>query len=65
MRLACEAVDLSITDESSLCLFKSTWKSIEIQTNLDQRLLIDTNHWSAQVNQSLSRNERETFFLGD
>lgn len=58
MRLACEYVDLSIIDNSELdqpglCLFKSTWKTIEIQTDLNQRLLINSNHWSSQLNHSL------------
>lgn len=62
MRLACEYVDLSIVDnlevdQRDLCLLKSTWKTIEIQTDLDQRLLINSNHWSSQFNHSLYRNE--------
>jgi hypothetical protein len=47
-----EYVELSIIDNSSLLLLKSTWNSIEIQTNLDQRLLVNTNHWSIEVNHS-------------
>lgn len=57
MHLACEYVDLSIVDDSSLCLLKSTWKSIEIQTNLEQRLLVNANHWSVQLNHSMLRKE--------
>ena len=45
-----EYIELSIADNrdesDTLLLFKSTWNSIEIQTNLDQRLLINSSNWS-------------------
>lgn len=54
-----EHVELTITDplltdnsSSSLILLKSTWNSIEIQTNLNQRLLINTTHWSLEFDHS-------------
>jgi hypothetical protein len=52
MWINCEHVELSITDTSSLLLLKSTWNSIEIQTNLDQRLLINTSHWTIEFDHS-------------
>ena len=60
MWINCEYVALSIydniqvfsTDNLSQLLFKSTWNSIEIQIDFDQRLLINTNHWSIEFNQS-------------
>lgn len=45
-------IDQFSTDNSSLLLLKSTWNSIEIQTNLDQRLLINTSHWSLEIDHS-------------
>jgi len=50
-----EYVELSIidnTNNSSLLLLKSIWNNIEIQTNLDQRLLVNTSHWSIEFNHS-------------
>lgn len=54
-----EHVELTITDplitdnfSSSSILLKSTWNSIEIQTNLNQRLLINTTHWSLEFDHS-------------
>jgi len=64
MRINCEYVDLSIADNSEqfstdnsslLFLLKSTWNSIEIQTNLDQRLIINANHWSFEFHHSSSK----------
>jgi hypothetical protein len=60
MWINCEYVNLSIidqteqfiTDNSPLLLLKSTWNHIEIQTNLDQRLLINTSHWSIEFDHS-------------
>jgi hypothetical protein len=58
MWINCEYVELSIIDNTeqfytdNLSLLKSTWNSIEIQTNLDQRLLINTSHWSIEFDHS-------------
>ncbi len=52
MQINCEYVDLWVMDNSSLLLLKSTWNNIEIQTNLDQRLLINANHWSFEIDHS-------------
>jgi hypothetical protein len=75
MSINCEHVELSITDKteqlysdtSSLLLLKSTWNSIEIQTNLDQRLLINTSHWTiefdhSQYSISKERNSLQTMY---
>jgi len=67
MWINCEDVELSITDTSSLLLLKSTWNSIEIQTNLDQRLLINTSHWTiefdhSQYSISKERNTLQTMY---
>ncbi|CAF1319950.1 unnamed protein product [Adineta steineri] len=53
----CEYVELSFAEKtekinndiSPELLLKSTWNNIELQTNLEQRLLIDTNHWSITI----------------
>lgn len=57
MWINCEYVELSITDQSypdtsSSLLLKSTWNTIEIHTNLHQRLLINTTHWSNKFDHS-------------
>jgi len=58
MWINCEYVELSIIDNTeqfytdNLSLLKSTWNSIEIQTNLNQRLLINTSHWSIEFDHS-------------
>jgi hypothetical protein len=74
MRINCEYVDLSIADNSEqfstdnsslLFLLKSTWNSIEIQTNLDQRLLINANHWSFEFNHSSLKSKKFLINLFD
>ncbi|UJR27464.1 hypothetical protein I4U23_008751 [Adineta vaga] len=53
MRINCEGVEFIFTDIPSIILFKSTWNSIEIQTDLNQRLLINTTHWLIEFNNNL------------
>ncbi|CAF3400815.1 unnamed protein product [Rotaria sp. Silwood1] len=57
----CEYIELSIIDKieqfssnnSSFVLLKSTWHSVEIQTNFDQNLLINSTHWSIELDYKL------------
>jgi hypothetical protein len=51
MWINCEHVELSIIVNTEQIL-KSKWNTIEIQTNLNQRLLINKTHWSIEFNYS-------------
>jgi hypothetical protein len=51
MWINCEYVQLILTDNTEQILI-SKWNSIEIQTNLDQRLLINTTHWTNEFDYS-------------
>lgn len=60
MRVYSESVEFALTDKieqldadlAPPVLFKSTWGTIALQTNLDQRLLIDITDWSVESDDS-------------
>jgi len=47
-----EHVELSFIDQTNFVLLKSSWKNLEIQTDFQQRLLLNTNSWSTEFHQS-------------
>ncbi|CAF1097053.1 unnamed protein product, partial [Rotaria sordida] len=61
MWIHCEYIELSIIDKtenfsnnnSSFVLLKSTWHSVEIQTDLNQSLLVNSTHWSIDFDYKL------------
>ena len=67
MRIHCGDVQFLFTDPSSTNLLKSTWSSIELQTNFQQRLLISITNCSIDFNDrkriDLKRSESNGFVL--
>ncbi|CAF1993052.1 unnamed protein product [Rotaria magnacalcarata] len=62
MSIGCEYVELSLIDKTkqlstnpkSILLLKSTWNSVEIHTNLNQRFALNTTHWSIELDHKIS-----------